>query len=52
MSSFREDNMIYEIGKLLVHIKNPKYSDETGDYISDGEMLDHVISKLEYLLKP
>ena len=52
MSSFREDNMVYEIKKLLNDIKNPKYSDEAGDYISDGEMLDLVVSKLEYLLKP
>tara|TARA_B100001094_G_C18123959_1_gene768432 strand:- start:155 stop:301 length:147 start_codon:yes stop_codon:yes gene_type:complete len=48
MSSFREDNMVYEIKKLLTYIKDPEYSEE----ISDGEMLDHVISKLEYLLEP
>jgi|TARA_R110000787_G_scaffold178490_2_gene290325 hypothetical protein len=52
MSSFNEDNMVYEIKKLLVFVKNPKYSDETGDYMSDGEMLDHVVSKLEYLSNP
>lgn len=52
MDNSKKDSMIYEIKKLLVFVKNPKYSDETGDYISDGEMLDHVVSKLEYLSNP
>ena len=41
-----------EIKKLIEFVKNPKYSidSESAEYLSDGEVLDIVISTLEKLL--
>lgn len=40
-----------QIKGLIEYALNPKYSDETGDYISDGEMLDIILEQLKQLVK-
>lgn len=39
-----------EIKKLIKFIKNPKYSQESEHYISDGEMIDIVLATLKKLI--
>ncbi len=36
---------------LIEYAKNPKYSEEGENYISDGQMLDIIIEQLERLTK-
>ena len=45
--------MIKEINKIIKYAKNPKFSkdSESKDYLSDGEMLDRVLDKLQKLTK-
>ena len=45
--------MINEINKIIEYAKNPKFSEdsESKDYLSDGQMLDIVLDKLQKLTK-
>ena len=45
--------MINKINKIIEYAKNPKFSEdsESKDYLSDGQMLDIVLDKLQELTK-
>ena len=45
--------MINKINKIIQYAKNPKFSEdsESKDYLSDGQMLDIVLDKLQELTK-
>jgi DNA repair protein RadC len=40
-----------QIKGLIEYAKNPKYSEEGEDYLSDGEMLDIILEQLEKLIQ-
>ena len=45
--------MINKINKIIEYAKSPKFSEdsESKDYLSDGQMLDIVLDKLQELTK-
>tara|TARA_R110002020_G_scaffold464910_1_gene685998 strand:- start:175 stop:336 length:162 start_codon:yes stop_codon:yes gene_type:complete len=50
MSNNMEDNKMKEqIKGLIEYAKNPKYSEEGDNYLSDGQMLDIMLEQLEKL---
>ena len=40
-----------QIKGLIEYTKNPKYSEEGENYLSDGEMLDIILEQLEKLIQ-
>lgn len=44
-------NMKEQIRGLIEYAKNPKYSEEGENYLSDGQMLDVILEQLEKLIQ-
>ena len=50
MNTLNKNKMKEQIKGLIEYAKNPKYSEEGDNYLSDGQMLDIMLEQLEKLI--